>query len=87
MIKTAIDEAANDMKDGASLLTVGAAGLVSQGDKGISGALDETWSSTVGPVELRVNHAWHDTSKSIAVRSDRTRVRLGLVKDGKQIDS
>lgn len=85
-IRTAIDTSAEAKSDGAWRSAVTAAGLQSQGDKGSSG-IDEDFLGTFGPLELRVNYRWYDTSKTFQPGPDRTRVILEVRHAGKVIDS
>lgn len=85
-IRAAIEASAADESDGKWAAAVGAEGLQSRGDKGTMG-IDEDYEKAFGPVTLRVNHTWRDTSKTFAPGPDRTRVRLDVVVAGTVIDS
>ncbi|NEJ94345.1 hypothetical protein [Rhizobium ruizarguesonis] len=85
-IKAGIDTSAEAQDDLAWKAAVEKAGLVSQGDKGTTG-LDETYSATFGPLELRVRHTWRDTSKTFQIGPDRTKLTLDLVHGGTSVDS
>lgn len=85
-IKTAIDASSSAKTDTAWKSAVDKAGLVSQGDKGLTG-IDEDYVAAFGGLELRVKHTWRDTSKTFSPGPDRTVVKLDLVLNGKAVDS
>ncbi|MGV1793562.1 hypothetical protein [Rhizobium sp. A37_96] len=84
-IKAAIDTSVAAKTDSAWKSAVSAAGLVSQGDKGVT-SLDESYIATFGPLQLRVNHTWRDTSKSFQLGPDRTKVTLDLIHNANVLD-
>jgi hypothetical protein len=85
-IRSAIDACAETQDDHGWQSAVAAAGLQSQGDKGKAG-IDEDYVGTFGPLELRVNYTWRDTSKAFQLGPDRTRVKLELRQNGTTLDS
>ena len=85
-LKNAIDLSVSKKSDAPWQIAAQNAGLASSGDNGTIG-IDEDYVGTIGHFEIRIKHTCRDTSKPFSLGPDRTRIRLEILHNGKEIDN